>query len=93
MWIYSCFIFTGMLHQGSWDRLKAESCALRYKGQAKGSWDNKVSYLKQFISFCCYYDVADFPLQLGTHDGLTKLGGIYADLIRQQQREQEAKAL
>ena len=25
--------------------------------------------------------------QLGTHDGLKKLGGIYAELIRQQERD------
>lgn len=27
--------------------------------------------------------------QIGTHDGLKKLGGIYADLIRQQEKEEK----
>ena len=43
-----------------------ESCALRFKGQAEGTWGNKVSHLSHFICFCEYYGVQDFPLQLGT---------------------------
>ena len=43
-----------------------ESCALRFKGQAEGSWGNKVSHLNHYISFCEYYGVQDFPVHLGT---------------------------
>ena len=43
-----------------------ESCALRFKGQPEGTWQNKVSHLRQYISFCTFYDVDDFPIKLGT---------------------------
>ena len=42
-----------------------ESCALRDRALAQGSWNNKVSHLRQYIIFCTYYGVVDFPLHLG----------------------------
>lgn len=42
-----------------------ESCALRERGLARGSWQNKVSHLRQYISFTIYYGVPDFPVHLG----------------------------
>ena len=42
-----------------------ESCALRVRGMAHGSWENKVSHLRQFIMFTTYYGVQDFPIHLG----------------------------
>ena len=42
-----------------------ESCALRERGLARGSWQNKVSHLRQYITFTVYYGVPDFPVHLG----------------------------
>ena len=42
-----------------------ESCALREKGQAKGTWSNKVSHLRAYIAFTTFFEVQDFPVQLG----------------------------
>ena len=42
-----------------------ESCALRERGLAHGTWANKVSHLKSYICFTTYYGVQDFPVQLG----------------------------
>ena len=42
-----------------------ESCALRERGLAKGTWANKVSHLRSFICFTTAYGVQDFPVQLG----------------------------
>ena len=42
-----------------------ESCALRERGLARGSWQNKVSHLRQYITFTIYYGVPDFPVHLG----------------------------
>ena len=42
-----------------------ESCVLREKGLARGSWQNKVSHLRQYITFTTYFGVPDFPVHLG----------------------------
>ena len=42
-----------------------ESCALRERGLAQGTWQNKVSHLRQYITFTTYYGVPDFPVHLG----------------------------
>ena len=42
-----------------------ESCALRERGLAKGSWNNKVSHLRSYLCFTTYYGVQDFPVKLG----------------------------
>lgn len=56
---------SGLVHRGSWSRLQEESCALRQRGLARGTWANKISHLKAYISFTCYYGVQDFPVLLG----------------------------
>ena len=52
-------------HGGSWRRLQEESCALRERGLALGTWENKVSHLRTYIAFTTYYGVPDFPVHLG----------------------------
>ena len=42
-----------------------ESCALRERGLAQGTYNNKVSHLRIYISFTTYYGVPDFPVHLG----------------------------
>ena len=42
-----------------------ESCALRERGLAQGTWANKVSHLKAYICFTTHYGVQDFPVLLG----------------------------
>ena len=42
-----------------------ESCALRERGLAQGTWANKISHLRAYICFTCYYGVQAFPVQLG----------------------------
>ena len=42
-----------------------ESCALRERGLANGSWANRVSHLSTYICFTSYYGVQDFPVRLG----------------------------
>ena len=49
----------------SWRRLKLESCALRERGLAHGTWQNKVSHLRHYVAFAIYYGVQDFPVHLG----------------------------
>ena len=46
-------------------RLQDESCALRERGLSNGTWANRVSHLRAYVSFTTYYGVEDFPLQLG----------------------------
>ena len=41
-----------------------ESCALRERGLSKGTWSNRVSSLRSYISFTTYYSVPDFPVHL-----------------------------
>ena len=41
-----------------------ESCALRQRGLAQGTWANKVSHLRSYICFTTYYGVQDFPVEL-----------------------------
>ena len=49
----------------AWWILRVESCALRERGLAHGTWANKVSHLKSFISFTTFFGVQDFPIQQG----------------------------
>ena len=42
-----------------------ESCALRSRAVAHGTWANKVCHLKSYICFTTYYGVQDFPVQPG----------------------------
>ena len=42
-----------------------ESCALRERGLAHGTWANRVSHLRTYILFTSYYKVPDFPIHLG----------------------------
>ena len=42
-----------------------ESCALRERGLADGTWSNKVSNLRSYIIFTSYFKVPDFPVHLG----------------------------
>ena len=42
-----------------------ESCSLRQRGLADGTWHNKTSHLRQYIIFTQYFNVPDFPVQLG----------------------------
>ena len=58
-------MFSDILHKGSWRLLRAESCALRERAVALGSWDNRVSHLRQYVTFTTYFGVPDFPLHLG----------------------------
>ena len=53
-----------MAHRGSWRRLREESCALRERGLAQGTWANKISHLKAYITFTSYYGAKDFLVQL-----------------------------
>ena len=42
-----------------------ESCALRERGLTSGTWSNKVSHLRSYITFTTYFGVPDFPVHLG----------------------------
>ena len=53
------------MHLSLWSRLRAESCALRGRGVAAGTWSNKVSHLRAYINFTIYFEVQDFPVSLG----------------------------
>ena len=55
----------GPAHGSSWWRLRVESCALRERGLAHGSWANRVSHLRTYIYFTTYFEVQDFPVRLG----------------------------
>ena len=57
--------FTGIKHMNSWQRLRAESCALRERGLSHGSWANRVSHLRTYLTFTTYFGVEDFPLDPG----------------------------
>lgn len=57
-------VFAGPAHKNSWQRLRSESCALREKGLTHGTWANKVSHLRTYLTFTTYYDVPDFPIHL-----------------------------
>lgn len=41
-----------------------ESCALRERGLAQGTWSNKVCHLRTYIAFTIYFKVPDFPVHL-----------------------------
>ena len=55
----------GLAHGHDWWRLRVESCALRERGRAEGTWANKVSHLQTYSNFTTYYGVQDFPVDLG----------------------------
>ena len=38
---------------------------MRERGLSNGTWANRVSHLRAYVSFTTYFGVADFPLQLG----------------------------
>ena len=59
----SCF-FTGLVHKSNWQQLRLESCALREKGLAQGTWANKISHLRSYLAFTTYFEVQDFPVLL-----------------------------
>ena len=64
--VYDSLLFiSGLLHKGTWQKLKMESCSLRNRGLAQGTWANKVSHLRAYVSFTCYFGVQPFPVQLG----------------------------
>ena len=63
--IINICVSAGPVHSASWQRLRVESCALREKGLAHGTWANKVSHLRSFLAFTTYYKVPDFPLHRG----------------------------
>ena len=48
-----CFLFS-VIHKASWRQLQVESCALRERAAAMGSWGNRVSHLRQYITFTTY---------------------------------------
>ena len=54
-----------MVHRSSWHRLQLESCALRKRGLADGTWANKTCHLRAYITFTMYFGVPDFPVLLG----------------------------
>ena len=56
---------SGLVHSGCWRRLKLESCALRERGLAQGTWANRVSHLSSYTAFSIYFGVQDFPVLLG----------------------------
>ena len=58
-------VLSGLAHRRSWRRLQGESCALRQRGLADGTWANRISHLRSYTSFTCYYGVPDFPISLG----------------------------
>ena len=58
-------IFPGLLHSRSWQMLKLESGNLRERGLSQGTWANKISHLRSYVSFCCYFGVQPFPVKLG----------------------------
>ena len=59
------YFIAGAVHRGSWRQLRVESCAQHERGLAHGSWANKVSHLRSYLSFTTYYSVQDFPVLLG----------------------------
>ena len=42
-----------------------ESCAQRERGLAHGTWANRVSHLRSYLTFTTYYGAQDFPVRLG----------------------------
>ena len=64
-WISNICLISGLVHKRTWKRLQAESCALRERGLAQGTWNNKVSHLRTYVTFTTYFNVPDFPVDLG----------------------------
>ena len=60
IWLY----IPGVFHKASWRKLQEESCAIRERGIAKGTWANRVSNLRAYLSFTTYFGVPDFPVHL-----------------------------
>ena len=61
----NCNNFAGPVQAARWHQLGLESCALRTRGLASGSWANKKSHLRTFLTFTTFFEVPDFPVQLG----------------------------
>ena len=59
------FNLAGLVHTSSWKRLKLESCALRERGLADGTWANRTSHLRSYIIFTSYFGAQDFPVLQG----------------------------
>lgn len=55
-------ILSAVRHKGSWFSLREESCDLRKRGLADGTWKNKVSHLRAYLTFTTYYNAQDFPV-------------------------------
>ena len=62
--ICNVFLFPGLVHSAGWLRLRQESCVLRQKGLANGTWFNRSAHLRAYIAFTCYFGVPDFPVHL-----------------------------
>ena len=62
---YNVFLIPGLAHRNSWLRLRQESCVIRQRGLAHGTWSNRVSHLNAYIAFTTYFGVPDFPIHLG----------------------------
>lgn len=58
------YVFSQVLLTNSWKRLRSESCAMRERGLAHGTWANKVSHLRNYLAFTTF-NVPDFPVHLG----------------------------
>lgn len=57
-------LIPGLVHRGTWERLRTESCAIREQGLAPGTWLNKISHLRSYITFTTYFGAPDFPIHL-----------------------------
>ena len=57
--------FPGLTHNILWQRLRAESCALRERGLSLGTWANKGSHLRTYVAFTTFFGAPDFPVHLG----------------------------
>ena len=59
------FLFISVLiHFQFWESLRQESGEQRRRGLSDGSWQNRVSHLRAFITFTSFFRVQDFPVQL-----------------------------
>ena len=65
IWSSNSPLFSGLAHKSTWSRLQAESCALRERGMCQGTWANKVSHLRTYVTFTTFFRVPDFPVHLG----------------------------
>lgn len=59
------YVIPDLRHSKGWAKLKVESCALRKRGLADGTWKNKISHLRAYIYFTIYFGATDFPVKEG----------------------------